>query len=26
IPDVGPDISQQSALVKTGAGNAPDLC
>ncbi|EBB3598306.1 TPA: transport protein, partial [Salmonella enterica] len=25
-PDVGPDISQQSALVKTGAGNAPDLC
>ncbi|EOG2973065.1 hypothetical protein ACK86I_005044, partial [Salmonella enterica] len=22
----GPDISQQSALVKTGAGNAPDLC
>ncbi|RNM54747.1 transport protein, partial [Salmonella enterica] len=26
IPDVGPDISQQSGLVKTGAGNAPDLC
>lgn len=26
IPDVGPDISQQSALVKTGADNAPDLC
>ncbi|EAY3189297.1 transport protein, partial [Salmonella enterica subsp. enterica] len=24
--DVGPDISQQSGLVKTGAGNAPDLC
>ncbi|MDI5811460.1 transport protein, partial [Salmonella enterica subsp. enterica serovar Anatum] len=23
IPDVGPDISQQSGLVKTGAGNAP---
>ncbi|EOG3023455.1 hypothetical protein ACK86P_005006, partial [Salmonella enterica] len=22
----GPDISQQSGLVKTGAGNAPDLC
>ncbi|MEX8815343.1 hypothetical protein AB8E22_27270, partial [Salmonella enterica] len=21
-----PDISQQSGLVKTGAGNAPDLC
>ncbi|EDS2584375.1 transport protein, partial [Salmonella enterica] len=26
MPDVSPDMSQQTGRVKAGAGNAPDLC